>query len=280
MQARTQEQLRQAYLDAMGIQTWFPRVTLPNAGTARTFDWLEQETELGSDLQTNEQPSLPATPEAIAQAPSQPAVTGSPLGATQILDSMRPAEQAASTPIQLTPEPVKEQTKSPKATISQFRLMVLSSGNDNLVIAEMPYTGLTQLTRFHKRLLRDILKAVNMPIPNQPAKEFVWPMEAANRHLGLLGHINQDDNAAFDAVGAFLRNQFGFPHRKKVILLGQAAARFVIDPAQSFEKLRGIQQAADQPLFAVTYSLNELMKIPQLKSEAWQDLKPLTTDYS
>jgi uracil-DNA glycosylase len=88
--------------------------------------------------------------------------------------------------------------------------------------------------------------------------------------------MSKDDLAAADAVCAYLSNQFGLARRKVVLLFGQSAARFVIDPQRNFDDLRGLQPGLhSEQWFAVSHGLNELMKLPALKSEAWKDLSPL-----
>ncbi len=276
MQARTQEKIRQAYLDAMGIQTWFPRVELPNAGSTRTFEWLESPPDTGLPVI---QPitSHNVTKEEVSTH-LEPASAVRPFNAAEILDTVRPPENNEPTAPRIQQEQTAtQQVTTATTTVSNFRLVVVPACSNHLVVADMPYTGLNQFTRFHRRLLRDLLKAIGLHAPSDgPVREFVWPLENTSGHFGLLSQISQDDKAAADAVSAFLRNQFGLPRQKAVILLGQAAARFVIDSTRTFEELRGIHSGVnDQQSIAVSHSLNELMKIPHLKAEAWQDLRSL-----
>ena len=268
------EQSRQDYLKAMGIQTWFPRCVLPNAQPAREFELPEvisdspgQMTQApGQLLQDMVQPDS-AAPETLPVSARGPADV---LAQTVLVDT--PAKPEVSQKVtSKKPEPKKS-----KGPVSQFRLVTLSPTEDCLVIAEMPHTGLNQFTRFHQRLLDDMLRALNLSnrqAPQQPGmSEFVWPMG----NQGLMGQISQDDNAAADAVCAYLSNQFGLARRKVVLLLGRAAARFVIDPDRPFDQLRGIQTGLHaEQWFAASFSLNELMKVPALKSETWKDLSPL-----
>ncbi|WP_263322113.1 hypothetical protein [Endozoicomonas sp. Mp262] len=276
MQARTREQTRQAYLDAMGIQTWFPRRPVPNAKPPRTFDWLEHPLPKSGAA---EPAGTSAIPEAPA-LPSQPVPDAVPkrqnLTAAKILGQV----QLDNRPDQPLPTSGKNTRLTvgkgrPAQLSSKFRLVIIPVNQDNLVVAEMPYTGMSQFTRFHHRLLKDLLKALGMTLPvHNTAQEFTWPLQTRLPHQGLLGQIHQDDGTAADAVKAFLNNQFGLNRQHTVLLLGQAAARFVIDPNRSFEELKGFhEQQPGQPKMIVSHSLNELMKIPGLKPETWQDLK-------
>ncbi len=270
MQGRINERSRQGYLDAMGIQTWFPKRILPNSLPPRVFDFPEEE-EISARL-----------PESTAyfSEDNQTASATSVLQAKSLLgiSEKKPQDEPLTKETAVASSPV-EKPKTGTAgqqTVSKFRLVSLSVNEDCLVVAEMPHTGLNQFSRFHQNLLNDILRALSIPLPQQNYEfsEFVWPME----NLGLMAHLSMDDTSAADAVCAYLSNQFGLARRKVVLLFGQAAARFVIDPQRTFDELRGIQQGmhAEQH-FVASHGLNELMKLPALKSEAWKDLSPLKT---
>lgn len=270
-QSARSEKLRQRYLGAMGIQTWYPRCQLSNALPARPFDWINEDAQAfaASETGTSDPASHVAPPRQKPQTDYSRTKPADILGqfmasATPAAPETKPIEEA------MTPEPAKQLSGS----VSKFRLVMLPVSDECLVVAEMPHSGLNQFSRYHQRLLNDILRALKLsPDNTSPFREFVWPM-SVNR--GLLSQLNQDDYAAADAVCAYLSNQYGLSRRKFVLLLGQSAARFVLDPEKSFEQLRGIQQGThtDQ-WFAVTHGLNELMKQPTLKREAWQDLSPL-----
>ncbi|OED44995.1 hypothetical protein ACH42_06160 [Endozoicomonas sp. (ex Bugula neritina AB1)] len=268
-----QERVRQDYLEAMGIQTWFPRCQLPNAQPPRPFDWIQEDAAAWQQ----EQPSLSSQERPPNPEHQGPTSSYSRPRASDILSQAHINEKPDATS---TPETAAQPVEQPKSLLgipasSQFRLIIQSINEDCLVVAEMPHSGLDQFTRFHQDLLNDILFALKIsPDANTSASgEFVWPLP---ERRGLMGHINKDDHSAVEAVCAFLSNQYGFARRKTVLLLGQAAARFVIDPDKTFDDLRGVQQGTHgNQYFATTYGLNELMKLPQHKAEAWLDLVPL-----
>lgn len=269
------EQVRQDYLEAMGIQTWFPRYQLSNAQPARPFDWIKED---AASWQQEQAVSPTSQPEAADKV--GPTDTGyTRLRASDILSQAAIDEAPKKEPEKK--EAPEEKTAAPRRTgtpaTSKFRLVVQKISDSCLVVAEMPHSGLNQFTRFHQQLLDDLLFALNI-LPTNPlamgaVKEFIWPI-SDNR--GLMSQLNQDDDAAADAVCAYLSNQFGLSSHKVVLLLGQSAARFVIDPHKPFDELRGIQEGThSQQLFAISHGLNELMKLSHLKAEAWQDLAPL-----
>ncbi|USE35153.1 hypothetical protein [Endozoicomonas sp. SCSIO W0465] len=274
-QIARREQLRQSYLGAMGIQTWFPRYQLTNAQPARPFDWIEEDARALAEAEsTNAAFGTESSSTFYHQKErDQPRAGYSPTKPADILGQFitpsKPAKNIKQE-AQPSPEPVKQLTGS----ASKFRLVIKPISDDCLVVAEMPHSGLNQFSRYHQRLLDDILRALKLdPEDPQTFREFVWPMTESR---GLLSQLNQDDYAAADAVCAYLSNQYGLSRRRFILLFGQSAARFVMDPEKNFEQLRGIHQGThtDQ-WFAVTHGLNELMKQSILKREAWQDLAPL-----
>ena len=265
MTGRITEQTRQDYLDAMGIQTWFPRVVLPNALPHREFDAPEppELQEAPQELSAQEAmlalglPETHSEPEPVKETPPRPSMVTTPSDAA--------AKEA--------PKPDTTEKRKPTPATSKFRLVALAPNDECLVIAEMPHSGLNQFSRFHHRLLNDILRSIHIkPQPEPHMSEFVWPLG----NVGLMGHMDQGDTAAADAVCAFLSNQFGLSRRKLVLLFGAAAARFVIDPERTFEDLRGLQTGLHaQQYFVASHGLNELMKLPSLKAETWKDLQAL-----
>ena len=270
------EHHRQAYLDAMGIQVWFPRVELPHAIPARTLEGVVDPMLTEPSLREGTAPSVPDADDAPStdSSPTTPV-----LGSADILNRMGLSAPESSSPA-ITPakalEPQETVPDPAPSTISQFRLVVVPLGEHHLAVTEMPYTGLNQFSRYHLRLLQDIARALKLPSPGQQFREFAWPLSVGAAHGSLLSQVSQDDRAAADAVSAFLQNQFGLSRQHTILLFGQAAARFVIDPHKPFDTLRGVQAGLfDNQHVAVTYSLNELMKIPALKADAWTDLRPL-----
>ncbi|WP_422449450.1 hypothetical protein [Endozoicomonas sp. ALB091] len=277
IQIAHREKLRQNYLGAMGIQTWFPRYQLTNAQPARPFDWIAEDARALAEAESAQAVSGTEISSAFNQqnAREQPQTGYSPTKPADILGQFitpsKPVEDIKQE-AQPSPEPVKQLSGS----VSKFRLVIKPVSDDCLVVAEMPHSGLNQFSRYHQRLLDDILRALKLnPEGAQTVREFVWPMSESR---GLLSQLSQDDYAAADAVCAYLSNQYGLSRRKVILLFGQSAARFVMDPEKDFEQLRGIQPGTHTgQWFAVTHGLNELMKQSILKREAWQDLAPLLT---
>ena len=274
-QTAYREKLRQGYLGAMGIQTWYPRYELVNARAPRPFDWIEEDAKA---LGVEPERSLDSPTVSQPAQNKEPSSEYTPTRAADILGQFMPVVQEAppsvseeaQAPTNTKPEPVRVTN----TVVSKFRLIIQPVTDECIVVAEMPHSGLNQFSRFHQRLLNDILRALKITPAQTPTfREFVWPM---SENRGLLSQMSQDDHSAADAVSAFLRNQYGLSRRKTILLLGQSAARFVLDPEKDFEQLRGVQPGTHtNQFFVVTYGLNELMKQPILKQEAWHDLSIL-----
>ncbi|MDP0562749.1 MAG: hypothetical protein QS721_10690 [Candidatus Endonucleobacter sp. (ex Gigantidas childressi)] len=266
------EKIRQAYLEAMEIQTWFPRKSLINAQPARLFEGRSQTTCI-SAIDANTKPETVTTSPVTISKQNTPVKR---LSSHDILKNSYTPEPVVS----ITPEPTQPASNiSPEGSAnSKFRLAIIPLEPDSLVVAEIPYIGLSQFTHYHHRLLQDLSKTLMLPLPSDPqfVREFTWPLTKIATPRGLFGQMIQNDHQAADAVKAYLTNQFGLPRRKIILLLGQAAARFVFDIELPFDKLRGIHpQENNKQIIAISHGLNELMKIPGLKPEAWHDLQAL-----
>lgn len=254
------EQQRQQYLEAMGIQPWFPRYTLPEAKPSTTCEWC-WDTLPSENLQATTTPQ-PFTEQQISPALLTP--SRKPF--------MRPSDILGDT-IPTKPEDSSETEKTtpvkakPTQLIERFRLATLSVNDDCLAISELPSIGMNQFTRFHERLLRNLLLSVGITIkyPLQPTL-FDWPI-VGNR-------TDQDEQAAHDAVHGYLTNQFGLHRRKTLFLLGRNCARYTLGSGTDFDDIRGVRTNNHQ-VTVITHSLDALMKLPAIKADAWRDISPL-----
>ena len=99
MIGRITEQSRQDYLDAMGIQTWFPRTVLPNALAHRDFDFPEPvtEPEQTQELSAREAmlalglPEHSEQPEPMPEPPVRPTLVTTPASQPEKSELKAPA---------------------------------------------------------------------------------------------------------------------------------------------------------------------------------------------
>ena len=78
------------------------------------------------------------------------------------------------------------------------------------------------------------------------------------------GGINQ--------CSAILRRQIELVQPKLVLLVGRIAVRSVLQTDQPIGRLRGTEHAAQNTLAVVTYPPEHLIRHPQDKAKAWEDL--------
>ena len=91
--------------------------------------------------------------------------------------------------------------------------------------------------------------------------------------------IDQSEEAAFEAVQAQLKKQMEKYQPPFLVLMGVAAVRHVLGLSTSFDEVRGQLIANESFCAAVTYSVNELLKVPSLKSACTPSAsKPFSSD--
>ncbi|PJE80870.1 hypothetical protein CI610_00118 [invertebrate metagenome] len=276
------ESTRQAYLEAMGIQVWYPRVVLPYARVARVIRQEEYQpvkslsdpgTSAGavmvseSAVISTSSPAIASSCDSSEKTPAVPVRAADILGAFPDTIHENPRTETTS----VVP-PVKNIAPTP------FRLIIQEINPETLMVADMPVKGVNPFTRFHQQLLGDILHALCFSDIScrQLVREFSWPLGGTDYSRGLMSRIQQDDQAAHEAVCAFLENQFGLSRRRFLLVLGHSAVRFLIDPDGAFDNLRGVHPGVSEgQRIIVSHGLDELMKVPGLKEECWQDISAL-----
>ena len=137
----------------------------------------------------------------------------------------------------------------------RFKLAMIHVNDDVLVLILLPYIHTSSsLSVIQKQLFINIFNSlysegVNL---NLEIKPFSWPFSEAL-------HIEKDGNAAKASLAAYLEQLKGkFPF-KRFILMGEKIAPFV-DAGNNYE-------------LTVCRSLDEMLKMPQLKREVWHQLK-------
>ena len=75
-----------------------------------------------------------------------------------------------------------------------------------------------------------------------------------------------------DRCGAILRRQIDLVQPKLVLLVGRIAVRSVLQTDQPIGRLRGTAHPVQNTLAVVTYPPEHLVRHPQDKAKAWEDL--------
>jgi hypothetical protein len=161
-----------------------------------------------------------------------------------------------------TPELVETTTKAPTITQTEsdveevrFQLAIFHVNEDVLVLILLPYMfANSSLSAIQKQLFINIFNSLNQGVVNLnlDIKPFRWPFSEAP-------HIEKDANAAKASLGVYLEQLKGkFPFNR-FILMGEKIAQFV-DAGENYE-------------ITTCRSLDEMLKMPQLKREVWHQLK-------
>ncbi|MCX4028055.1 hypothetical protein H0A36_25075 [Endozoicomonas sp. SM1973] len=271
------EQQRQAYLQAMGIPSWFPRYQLPSALPTPDYYWpvtnngsLVEASAINQQAATtqSEESANPSRylPESLTERPK--------LAKLQIRDSLVNSDKSATISkegITGQPELEAEQVKEIQAVLTEpcyFQLVCMTPNEQVMLVTELPYSGVNELSALHYSLVNNLLTALNIKSIVNEAKSFKWPFTFQQ-------FVDQSEPVASAAVKAYLEGQLGFSSKKLVILMGATAVKYGLSLDKDFESVRGLKQQGEQWL-AVTHSLNEILRLPQYKKEAWKDLAAIT----
>jgi len=254
MQARHHQ-----YLNAMGIQIWQLRETLPGA---------KPVVEVESD----------SHPEASVDRPLQ---------AESVFDnSVRSEEISAASAVVVTEEKQSTLTENPQPQVTpeleksalisstavlnpEFRFASIIFPGNCMVVAQVPIQGAGPLTSSHLTFLKNALLAVGSNLIDEPAVTFFnWPML---RSPG----FDQGELAARQASQAFLNGQKSKHTVSFVLLMGEDTGRYLLPNFESFSQSQGrLYSEADQPRL-LSFSIDELFAEPALKAVFWRDIQPL-----
>lgn len=289
-----QETRRQAMLQVMGLEVWLPRQQLPHA--ASTPDWL---------LDWQPEPESPATP--ASAAPTAPAAVQPAPASVQAAPAARQVARAGSAKASLqqlrqtleagaagktstpAPAPIPAEvvtvtaapTDEPAATlpaepeqaappveIPRFSLQLLRSG-PCLLLADLPLGEAFQSSDPDFQLLRDILRAAQLPQPQvlRQGEPVRWPLLATGALVG-----TQDAAAARACVRDLLEYETSQHPAMFIWLLGPRAMAFANQAdaeAEIFTQtaFKGAIRFWNQP------SLEQLMQEPGLKPQLWHHLQ-------
>ncbi|MFC5697516.1 energy transducer TonB [Pseudomonas sp. GCM10022186] len=254
------EHRRRAYLDAMQVATWLPRVALPFAA--------------------------PSNPELLALAPEVPledapkpvaetSTTATPAAEARPATSVRakieiPRPGSAPRPaIQPEPEPASEPEAAPAKVEAlpppRFSLQLLRAGNC-LLLVELPTGEPFQSRDPAYLLLKDLLRAAGLPDSPQMIGEPVrWPLLNG-------GSMDQGPDAARDFVQGFVGVRLEEQGECACLwLVGLPAVRFAGE-ADSDAFNRELQVEGLGAAWALP-GLELLMDEPGRKAELWQAMR-------
>ena len=277
------EDVRQEYLQEMGIDSYYPRLKLPGAPESSQVEWPEswqQELNAGKALEESKVP----------QAPSSAARTdiSTPVPATPNPISLNPVTRPSSTFTERKKRDVSdagtEYASSPgaKAQPAEYRLQLLCIRvNESLAILNvMPHIGPQFLPAMHLNLLQNLLKVSGIPHESLLVEEkpFHWPMVQGQQ-------MDNSKYAAASALIAYLQQKMSDWQFSKLLVMGEqtitevfAAEELEIQEEQKKQDEKGqvvidIESQDWQTYY--TRSLDETLQRPVLKKELWQTIRKL-----
>lgn len=247
---------RRAYLSAMQVASWLPRVELPFAAPSRPE--LLQPAE--PEVPVAAEPPV-AVPASEAAPPSRP----EPLAERPKIEVPRPSAMPRSGKADAAAEAEPPVAAKPVAAPPRFALQLLRAG-DCALLVELPTGEPLQGRDPAYLLLKDLLRAAGLSDSPQLVGEPVrWPLLAR-------GSMDQGPQAALDYVQSFITARLEEQQPCACLwLVGLPAIRFAGDAdAEAYNRelqIDGLGAAWALP------GLELLMDEPVRKAELWQAMR-------
>jgi hypothetical protein len=261
---------RQAYLQAMGIDCYEPRLQLSGALQSEliAISEFDQSTASASPLNNNHLQTAVDSAVVNNNVVKSTEVTsriGSAAAAAQALlnDDVKSATViTANKVIELT-EPLVAAAQAEMQTVPEFALSIIK-GQQILLIDEGLSGDINPAD--YLQMLRNMLLALGAGKQQLSIDAFVWPMIKNSQ-------IDQSESAARQTLQAFLAKQVAQSNIRHVILMGPTAVQYSSEQTLSAGEL---QQHPDLsvPVIA-TLSAGPMLSKPELKRQVWQHLQPL-----
>lgn len=262
------ESRRRAFLDAMQVTTWLPRVELPFAAPSRPelLQFVEPEA-MPAPVVELEQPVAQPAPSSPAPVTDAPAATASPAAdavrAAMPRIAMPEPKKASARPIDAEPAAAEQKAAIPPP---RFALQLLRAGNC-LLLVELPTGESFQSRDPAYLLLKDLLRAAKLPDKPQQVGDgepIRWPL----LHRGSL---DQGAEAARDYVQGVVAAELEEMGCACLWLVGLPALRFAgeVEADACYRELHidGIGHALAMP------GLEQLMEQPGSKAELWKAMR-------
>lgn len=258
-----EELRRRAYLSAMQVVTWLPRVELPFAAPSRP-ELLQAELEPAQVEPVPVEPAASAAPVAQAPAAAEAAAV-----ARAKIEVPRPGVQPRQAPAASAAETAEPVDVASPAKVSapppRFALQLLRAGAC-AVLVELPTGEPLQGRDPAYLLLKDLLRAAGLPDSPQLIGEPVrWPLLAR-------GNIDQGPQAALEYVQSFVGARLEEQEPCSCLwLVGLPAIRFAGEvDAEAYNRelqIEGLPTAWAVP------GLELLMDEPERKAPLWQAMR-------
>lgn len=266
------ESRRKAYLNAMGIDVYYPRVNLPGTKISPLYEFdLEEALELPAAAGN---PTIDAQESRTATEPNiiRDAVKGArveskeqsrAINENDAFSEIAPAGKVAKT--EATSEP-----KQTATTALRFVLRYYKITDALAVIEEYPLQQSQDSNNEALNLLRNILHALTIQ-PEGSAfvpEHFNWPL------LEGLSATADEATVARQALVGFIagrQQQDGF---KNLLVFAGFIDDLLIGPDDAGNRRDYMIPGTDYSI-TLTHSLQSMLSYPRLKRDVWQQLQPL-----
>ncbi|MDG2177154.1 MAG: hypothetical protein P8M72_13645 [Gammaproteobacteria bacterium] len=271
------EDLRQEYLQVLGITSYYPRLKLPGAPESDLVEWpqswtevTQQESNAGIKGNVGKVEKVPEDL-SVKQAPGRPAIHEIPTPASLVRSASdnSTANEGDKSDIEI------ESTGSPGVNKpnEEYRLqLVCIRVNETLsILNAMPHLGPRQLPARHLNLLQNLLKIGGISHENLLVEEkpFHWPMVQGQQ-------VDNSKNAAVSALMAYLQQKLADWQFCNLLVMGEQTITEMFAAENDDEQaLVNIEDQDWQTYY--TRSLDELLQRPVLKKELWQVIRKLKT---
>lgn len=251
---------RQAYLNALGVQSYFPRYVLPGAKPSQPCQWPEAFDGNLARGRTEQAAghSSPAA-EAATLAREDTALFKKSL-------EEKPLEEKSAG--QHGAEIEQKAAVKQEAAENRFKVSFLVIDGRLAVISHLPYAGPDYLSARHLALLNNVVKAMGLKMPPAGVKQipFGWPLSS-----GAL--VDNSEIAGREALQAFLEHNMDSCRAGILLIMGEGLVN-CLEPGflPGTETEKGAVNCAWQTV--ITKSLDQMLRLPEMtKPDVWRVLR-------
>lgn len=232
------------YLDAMGIQTWTPRIELPGAKPSLSSESTRDVVEPAAAL--------------VSQATRQDATAA----------AGKPVEGQGVEKNGLSPTNDGSKEDNEALDRPRFRLVSLLYPGHCMVVSDFPVDKERYISSEQHRLLSDMLLTLGVRDSESATPVFFeWPMQ--NQQL------DQGRDGALDAVKAFLSAQIASQKLRFVLIMGDTASRYLLPHEAELASPQGKLWSLSDYAALITDSIDTMLEQPLRKREVWRHLQSL-----
>jgi hypothetical protein len=254
-------QLRQYYLQQLGITAWVPRVGRRDEDEAQQPQQHEEVMTPAAMTAVPQPPAppmqaVPVTPEVVQ--PAQQSEVAAAVVAAVPRRRLFEADDAVVQPAAAVAAPATSTTATVAASaeddvVAPFQLLFAVLDAELAVALQLPALVQSGLREQEQRLLQNLLRWLGYPLPAQQSLlQYRWPLPGASGR-----------EMATRTLTLFLQQAASTRAFRHLLVLGPAPAACLQDAA--------ITEWRSWP----THGLTEMLALPQLKRDVWLQLQPL-----